>query len=286
MPRAKTSDPDVKVSREIGLAMANRLARYFLDTNDLHYGFWPDDLPVHVRNLRHAQEAYSNALIADIPDDVETILDVGCGTGATALRLLERGFEVDCVSPPGPLARLAAENLNGRATLFEAPFQELAAAGGYDLILFSESILFIRPLEAAIGKAVSLLRPRGYVLVCDIFRRPRTWKKYHGGPIGGGHYLADWQRTLQGFPLELLRETDITDRIAPTFTVLEQIMEVFQPVYHLFLDRLRLRRPWTTRLVTKVADLKKYEAKLFSGRYSAENFRRHKAYYRFLYQLR
>ncbi len=286
MPRAKTSDPDVKVAREIGLAMTNRLARYFLDTDDLHYGFWPDGLTVHVRNLPRAQEAYSEALIADIPADVTTLLDVGCGTGANALRLLERGYKVDCLSPPGPLAELAAENLAGRAKLFETPFQALETGTRYDLILFSESILFIRPLDVAIEKAISLLRPRGYVLVCDIFRRPKQWKKYHGGPIGGGHYLEDWHNTLREQPLDLVRETDITDRIAPTFAVLEQIMDVLHPVYKLFLSRLRLRRPWTTRLVTRVADLDKYEAKLFSGRYSAENFRRHKAYYRFLYQLR
>lgn len=280
-----TSTQDVKAAREIGLAMTHRLARYFLGSRDLHYGFWPEDLPVHFRNVALAQEAYANALIADIPEGVESVLDVGCGGGATALRLIERGFQVDCVSPPGPMAELARDTLRDRVTLFETPFQELETQNRYDLVLFSESILFIRPLDTAIAKAVSLLRERGYLLVSDIFRLSSTSKSYHGGSIGGGHYLDDWRPALEQFPLELVSETDITDHIAPTFTVIEQILDVVQPVYELYLDRLRLRRPWMTRLAARIINLDKYEAKFFSGRYSAENFKRSKAYYRFLYRL-
>lgn len=266
------------------MAMAHRAASYFFDAQDLHYGYWRDELPVHLRNLSQAQEAYSAALISDLPDDAESILDVGCGAGATARRLAARGYSVDCVTPPGPLAEIAAERLGGDLNLFVTPFQAFESPRTYDLILFSESILFIRPLEAAIAKAVSLLRDRGYILVCDIFRRPHEGPKYHGG-LGGGHYIDDWHRTLGEFPLELLKEVDITDRIAPTFAVLEQIMDVMHPVYRLFLDRLRLRRPWATRLLARVLNLPKYERKLFGGRYSAENFRSHKLYYRFLYRL-
>ena len=61
-----------------------------------------------------------------IPAGVHTILDVGCGAGNTARKLLERGYQVDCVSPNGVLSGVARTVLAGRATLFESRFQDVA----------------------------------------------------------------------------------------------------------------------------------------------------------------
>ena len=94
--RRKRKNPN---SQEIGLRIANIFGRYFLKTDHLHYGFWPEGLPVALENLPKAQDLYTEFLRARIPEGVRSILDVGCGTGHNAEVLLAAGYEVDCVSP-------------------------------------------------------------------------------------------------------------------------------------------------------------------------------------------
>ena len=68
-------------SREIGLEIGSLCCKYFLKSQHLHYGYWPEDLAVDVANLKAAQDNYDDFLHGHIPDGTKTILDVGCGTG-------------------------------------------------------------------------------------------------------------------------------------------------------------------------------------------------------------
>jgi SAM-dependent methyltransferase len=279
-------------SRETGLAIGLIVGRTALGLEHLHYGYWTDDLEVNARNLAEAQARYTETLISLIPGDVDRVLDVGCGPASTALRLLEKGYEVDCVQPPGPLADMARKALGGRAKLYECFYQDLDTERRYDLVLFSESLLFIRPLSVALSRSASLLREGGYLLVSDIFRRPPPKQaaaagKYHTGPIGGGHYLADFEEIVQSQPFRLLEDVDISRRIAPTFDLIASSIEALRPAYELLMEKLAGRRPWTTRLLGRVLKLKKYEEKhLERNRYrTGEAFLETKTYRRFLYQL-
>ena len=76
-------------SSEFGLAMGYVLAHHFLGMDDLHYGYWPPDLPVLPQNLARAQAHYTELLMSHIPAGVRSILDVGMGAGTTARKLVE-----------------------------------------------------------------------------------------------------------------------------------------------------------------------------------------------------
>ncbi len=281
-------------SREYGLAAGLIVGRYLFDMEDLHYGYWEPDLPVELRNMPRAQARYSEVLFADIPEGVRTILDVGCGVGTTALKLQERGYEVECIGPPGPLTELAREKLAGRIPLHECFFQDYETDKRYDLLLFSESLLFIRPLEEALAKAASLLVPGGHMLVSDLFRRtpegqkpgPSTeMRSYHTDPIGGGHYLWDFEHEMSKSPFTLVRDTDMTERIAPTFDMLTEGAAALKPAYDLLLGRFAIRHPWITKIARKIAKLDKYEKKHFGGNRTGAVFLKYKLYRRFLYRL-
>ncbi|MDZ4675375.1 MAG: class I SAM-dependent methyltransferase [Gemmatimonadota bacterium] len=264
-------------SHEFGLALGYIVGHHLLDMQDLHYGYWPADLPVSMRNLAEAQSHYTDLIIANIPEGVRTILDVGCGAGNNARKLLERGYQVDCVSPNGFLTDVAKQVLAGRATVFETKFQQLDTDRRYDLVLFSESLLFIKPLDVAFTKALGLLNPGGHVLITDIFKVPAEGKS----PIGGGHQLEVFRETMARHPFAGVTDVDMTDGIAPTFDLLDRAYrEMIQPSYGLLLGRLSAQYPWVMRFVKWKfkRSMERYEAKHFSGRRNGANFKKYKEY--------
>jgi SAM-dependent methyltransferase len=271
-------------SPEFGLAMGLIVGRHVLGMEDLHYGYWTDDLPLDLRHLPEAQARYTDALLADIPAGVRSILDVGMGAGNTARRLVERGYRVDGVSPNAYLTAAARRLLGDTVTIFERRFEDVDTDRRYDLILFSESFLFMDP-DAALAKAAALLHERGYVLICDIFRIPAVGKS----PIGGGKELATFRAAMARFPFDLVRETDISAHIAPTFDLLDRAYrEAIRPAYDLLMARFDATRPWLMRFVRWRfrRRLARLEEKHFSGRRNAANFLKYKSYRRFLFRKR
>lgn len=258
------------------------IGHHFFNMQDLHYGYWPEGLPVMPQNLAQAQAHYTDFLMSHIPAGVKAVLDVGCGAGNTARKLLERGFTVDCVSPNGVLTDVAKQVLKGRADIFETRFQDLQTNRRYDLILFSESLLFI-PLDEALTKALSLLNRGGYVLITDIFRVPAEGKS----PIGGGHELPRFRETIGRYPLDPVLDLDMTDGIAPTFDLLDAAYrEAIQPAYQLLLSRLEAKYPWVMKFVKWKfrKKMERYEGKHFSGRRNGLNFKKYKSYRLLLYR--
>ncbi|HTR20987.1 MAG TPA: class I SAM-dependent methyltransferase [Gemmatimonadales bacterium] len=258
------------------------VGRHLLGMQDLHYGYWPADLPVTPQNLAQAQFNYTELLISRIPPGVHSILDVGCGAGNTARKLLERGFQVDCVSPNGVLTGVARQALGDRATIFETEFQKLETDRRYDLILFSESLLFI-PLDQAFTQAIRLLNPGGYVLITDIFRMPVEGES----PIGGGHNLGTFREAVARFPLQSVDDFDMTDGIAKTFDLLDHTYrEMIEPAYRMLLARITASHPWIMRVVRWKVGKKMdyYEQHHFSGRRNGASFKKYKSYRLLLYR--
>lgn len=260
------------------------IGRHFFGMEDLHYGYWSDGVAVEIANLAGAQAAYTDVLMSHIPAGVRSILDVGCGAGNTARRLVERGYEVDCVSPNPFLTGVAREVLNGRARVFEGKFEDLAAHRRYDLLLFSESFLFIKP-DRALPQAERLLNPGGYILMTDIFKAPAEGKS----PIGGGHQLPVFRDIMARSRFEQLGDVDLTARIAPTFDLLDRTYaRAIRPAYDLIAARMHASHPWLTRVARWIwrKKLERLEAKHFGGRRNGANFARYKSYRLFLFRLR
>ena len=283
-PAPAIPSPGDLPSHEFGLALGLVVGRYAFKMQDLHYGYWTDDLPVEIQNIAAAQARYTEFLMERIPRGVRTILDVGCGAGNTARKLLDCGYAVDCVSPNGPLTAAARELLGDRVSFFECRFEELETERRYDLILFSESLLFMK-LDQALAKALGLLNPGGHLLITDIFRVPAEGKS----PIGGGQHLPVFRDALARQPVEIVADVDMTSGIAPTFDVLDQAYaQAIKPAYELLMARLVAKYPWTMRVVRWKfrKKIERYEQKHFSGRRNAENFKRYKSYRLFLLRKR
>ena len=52
-----------------------------------------------IDDIANAQGRYIEHLTSFIPNDVQSILDVGCGVGGNAAYLQESGFDIDVLSP-------------------------------------------------------------------------------------------------------------------------------------------------------------------------------------------
>jgi len=271
-----------RVSREIGLEVGAICIKYFLKSQHLHYGYWTNDLQVDIANLPIAQENYAKFLISHIPDGVKTILDIGCGFGETAKKLLDMGYQVDCVSLSPFLSKQARELLGNASHIFECYYQQLQTEKTYDLILFSESFQYI-DIEEAIEKTLGFLNQSGYILICDFFKKESPYKS----PISGGHPLKRFYDIVSEYPLELVKDLDITEGMAPTLDIANDMFkEVIEPTINLTQQFLDNKYPFMSKFVKWMyrKKINKINKKYFTGERTGENFRKFKSYRVLLYK--
>jgi SAM-dependent methyltransferase len=268
--------------KEIGLDMGLILAKRLFNTEYLHYGYWTEDLPVHSDNILAAQEAYAEFIVSHIPKGTKTILDVGCGAGKFAEKLLDLGFAVDCVSPSPNLTKHVRRILGDRSKIFECGYEEVETDNRYDLVLFSESFQYI-PTVQAISQSLKFLNPGGQILICDFFR-----KKVEGkSPIGGGHDIEEFYHTVGQSPLQVIEDIDITKETAPSLDIMDDLLtNTIQPIYDLFAYAMKENYPKFTGLVGRMFKkrFEKINFKYFQQRTNGQSFAHFKTYHLMVYK--
>lgn len=272
-----------KLSREIGLEIGSLCGRHFLKLKHLHYGYWPKDLEVDITNLYIAQEKYTDFLLANIPEGVKSILDVGCGSGQNAKKLADAGYAIDCVSPSPMLAANTRDLLGPGHEVYESYYESLSIDKRYDLVLFSESFQYIK-IEDAIEKTRGLLKKDGFLMISDIFKKDVEGRC----PLSGGHSLSVFNSVVSQQQLELIKDLDITEQTAPNIDIENKLfIEVGLPAWNL-LDKLMLSRyPLTTKFLKWKyrKKIKKLEAKYFDGTRTGDNFKKFKCYKLLIYKI-
>lgn len=272
MARVKKID-----SKEVGLDIGLLIFKFFLQSENLHYGYWTPDLEHHAGNLRAAQENYSAFLFSHIPPGTKTILDVGAGSGIVAKKLIEMGYEVTCICPSKMLSARIKENIGDKGIIHTATFQNAEGLKTYDLILFCESFQYI-PMEYSFGRCPELLNPGGTILLCDFFQRDGVPGK---SPLGGGHPWAAYEKALAASIFKTEVDVEITQETAPTMTCVNDLsLQVIKPMYFMLLRLLEDRMPWVYKFVTWKfkKKMEKLEAKHFAGERNAANFIKYKDY--------
>lgn len=210
-------------TQAIGLDTALALSRWLTGSEHLHYGLWTG-LEVAAGNIGRAQDAYSARLFAHLPKGRLRILDIGGGAGETAKKLIAMGHSVEIIVPSPYLAQRCRENAP-QALVHQSTFQDASPIGPFDLCLFSESFQYI-PLDQSLPKALSLLAPKGEILIGDCFRNA-AFPTISGTRIcGGGHRLEEFHRVLAGLPLTILATEDITHAVAPSIDLEQGLFNV------------------------------------------------------------
>ena len=228
-------------TRAVGLDVGLAFIRWLTGAENLHYGVWTG-LEVAAGNLKAAQEAYTARLFGYLPEGRLRILDIGGGAGETAKKLLALGHEVDIVVPSAFLAARCRANAPG-ATVHECTFEDYAGQGPFDLCLFSESFQYI-PFAESLPKCAALLAPGGQVLIADCFRTEAyKGRQTHGPQPGGGHRLDAFRAALATSAFKVAAEEDITDAVAPSIDLEQQLFNVIGHGVTRVSDEIRAKKP-------------------------------------------
>jgi len=268
--------------KEVGLDIGLAFSKHFYKTDYLHYGYWPDGLTVEPANVFEAQVNYANYLLKNIPEEVSSILDVGCGSGKFAEIMLDAGYSVDCVSPSPNLTKHVRNRLGDRAEIFETRYEDVRTEKRYDMILCSERFQYLL-VEEAIEQTKKFLNKQGYLLICDFFKRDVPGKS----PISGGHRIERFLEYMDEQPFTKLTDLDITKEAAPSLDIMRDlIQEVIAPTWNIVAYYMRSNYPRFTRMFSFAFRKKIAQAhrKYLSGSTSGEQFSHFKTYRLFLYQ--
>ena len=268
--------PPTMDSKKTGLDIQLNVYKFFFDSDYMHYGYWTPDLEVKAPNLKKAQENYTQFMLSHIPSHVKSILDIGCGSGKVAEELIAKGYQVTCVSPHSNLTSKAAERLTGTSVVHASTFEEFNTNEKFDLALFSESYQYI-DMQKGFEKCKEFLKPGGYMLLADFFRTDAPGKS----PLGGGHKLSDYYNILKQQPFNVIQDVDITEPIAPTMTLINNLtMDVVYPTVLMVGDLIKSRYPWIYKfLLWKFRKkIEKNKNKHFTGQRNPANFKKYKSY--------
>ena len=269
-------------SRRVGLDIGLAIGRFFLNTEDLHYGFWPIGKTATIQNFSEAQEAHSQLIVDHIPEKTKRILDVGSGSGNLALKLINKEYQVDCVIPSKFLAEQVQEKLGDRSTIHICGFEQVDDIEKYDLILFSESFQYVK-LGKSLEKITNMLNIGGNLLICDFFKRDGVGKS----PIGGGHGWQLFQEKISIHPLNLISDLDITEETAPTIDLLAKFnTDVATPIAEMSSEYLIDHYPKLSKLFRWKFKkrLEKIHNIYLSGSVNGSSFKKFKEYHLLVYE--
>ena len=255
---------------EVGLEIGLVLSKFFFKTEHLHFGYWPDDLEITIDNLKKSQDYHSEKIIDAIPDGVNTILDVGSGSGGLAEKLINNNYKVECVSPSNYLSDAIAGKLKDNVQIHRTTFEKLKIEKSYDLVLFSESFQYVN-IKKSLTKIPSLLNQNGSLLICDFFRQPGTGTK----PLGGGHDWNVFQDNLKNHAFNNLIDIDITKETARTYDLINKLIkDVAVPVRELSSNYLSSQFPRGMKFLKWYFDKKinRMNRIYFSGNMTGEMF--------------
>ena len=196
-----------------------------LKLNSLHYGYWEDSQKLKEEGtkltlecLRGAQQKYTDVLIEAIPNNVRSVLDVGCGIGDVSRALSKLEYNVTAISPDSNHAQYF-ENHRSQLTFLQTKFEDLKIDRKFDLILMSESQNYF-PTEIGFRQCTSFFLPKGYLLVSGMFKK-NSDSEFTEVP----NTIQDYSKTAERYGLSLIENVDITQNILPTIDFIYESME-------------------------------------------------------------
>ncbi len=208
-------------------------------TNYLHFGMWQKGDKLTLENAQKAQERYADNLVSLIPKGVKTILDVGCGVGGNALKLARLGYKVTGICPDPYQEQLFRKVVKGKAKFHLTTLENFRTGEKFDLILMSESVQYI-PFKEGLKKISKLLKPGGYLLASDYFKKGNA-KGVENLPSS---FLSEYLKAVNEAGFRVVRQRDITSSILPTLEYGSKVYQDYiKPVLSCIVTTMQVHMP-------------------------------------------
>jgi len=196
-------------------------------SNDaIHRGLWTPG----VTNTTEAADAVNRLVVERLSDHVPAgegrVLDLGCGVGATVVRLARAmdaqvaGVTISRVQAEIAEKRLAAEGLAERCHVVCGDFAQLPAEPLYHAMVAIESVVHAPSLAELISSLATRLCPGGRMVLVDDWMtdrdlglpaRERCLDRFRAGwRIGSLHTVAEFAAMGESSGLRLLEDLDLT----------------------------------------------------------------------------
>ena len=253
----------------------------------LHYGFWDEPNSVEIESItlqeiKNAQDRYIEHLASFIPNEVNSILDVGCGIGGNAEYLINQGYVVETLSPDDFQKSTIAEKFNNQMTFHHCKFEKFQPEKQYDLILESESACYIK-INKGFEKARETLRTGGYLLASDYFVHYRDDSK--NSHLRSSHDMEKYLSSAEAHGFEFIREYDQTDNTMPTLDYSKYFIERFiNPTIEYSVHSAKKNYPKIAALIGKLAAPKLKAKKNQLDLLDSTLFRKYRKYMIYLFQ--
>ncbi len=159
----------------------------------------------------------------------QTVLDLGSGPGVLTRRIAERfpGAKVTGVEPSRAMLEMAASRTGGNVTFLEGSAEKIPLPdASADLVVSHNSVKHWNDRAAGLGEIMRVLRPGGYLWLCEIdrdagwsdsvrFLKP-TGKPFMVVPFklfvsGGGLKLKELARLVKDLPLSECHVAQVRD---------------------------------------------------------------------------
>ena len=152
-----------KSSEDLELMLYSKIIR-----NDmLHYGYFdnPDVEPdsISIKDLENAQMRYVEILIKQISDTGKKVLDVGCGMGGLSNILLEKGFQVESLTPDNNQKNYITSKYK-QLKVHHMKFEDFKSESKFNTVINSESLQYI-DLDKAFDLVPEILSKNGKLII-------------------------------------------------------------------------------------------------------------------------
>ncbi|MEW2430088.1 class I SAM-dependent methyltransferase [Micromonospora sp. NPDC047644] len=226
-------------SKDAAAGHVDRVADYYDDntrrfllvsespgSDAIHRGVWMPGVATVAEAADTVNRLIIERLRGHVPAESARLLDLGCGVGATMVRLAREmdgtisGVTISRVQAEIAAKRFAREGLTERCQAICADFAELPAEPHYDAMVAVEAVVHSPSLEKLIPSLVERLRPGGRLILCDdwitdkdrgLAARDRCLDQFRAGwRIGSLHTIAELAAMSERVGLRIVEDLDLT----------------------------------------------------------------------------